>query len=168
METDRLEIREINSKDSIDLRLVLSDPEVMKYSIVGVHNDSEIQKYIDNCQQQYRTKGFGQWAMFSKLDASFVGVCGLNLHVVESNDLLHVSYRLASSQQGKGFASEATIAVAEFCKQQLKLKDISALIDPENIPSLKVAKRAGFLFKKSSEIQGFNVDIYQLDFRGEI
>ncbi|ACJ30068.1 Acetyltransferase, GNAT family [Shewanella piezotolerans WP3] len=168
METDRLEFREINSKDLIDLRLVLSDPEVMKYSIVGVHNDSEIQKYIDNCQQQYRANGFGQWAIFSKSDASFVGVCGLNSHVVESNDLLHVSYRLASSQQGKGFASEATIAVAEFCKHQLKLDNISALIDPENIPSLKVAKRAGFLFRKSSAIQGFNVDIYQMAFVGEI
>jgi RimJ/RimL family protein N-acetyltransferase len=165
METDRLAIREINSKDLIDLRLVLSDPAVMEYSIVGVHNDSEIQKYIDNCQQQYCTKGFGQWAIFSKADASFVGVCGLNSHIVESDDLLHINYRLASNHQGKGFATEATIAVAKFCQDQLKLNHISALIDPENIPSLKVAQRAGFSFKKSTDIQGFNVDIYQVVFR---
>ena len=45
VETERLHICEITDKDSVALRLVLSDPEIMKYSIVGVHNDEDITKY---------------------------------------------------------------------------------------------------------------------------
>ncbi len=168
METDRIKIREINNNDLIDLRLVLSDPEVMKYSIKGVHSDSEIQKYIDNCQKQYKAAGYGQWGLFSKRDNIFIGICGLNSHMVENNDLLHVSYRLVPNHQGKGFASEATTALIYFCKQELNLETISVLIDPNNEPSLKVAKRVGFAFHKKSIIQGFNIDIYQIKFKSEI
>ncbi|MBA6231872.1 MULTISPECIES: GNAT family N-acetyltransferase [unclassified Colwellia] len=164
VETERLHICEVTDKDSVALRLVLSDPEIMKYSIVGVHSDEEITKYIANCKQQYDTKGYGQWAIFSKADNSFVGICGLNSHSVEGEELLHLSYRLSLSQQGKGFASEATSAVVNFCKEKLKRKNISALIDPNNVPSINVATRAGFSFFKSSSIQGFNVDIYQVNF----
>ena len=163
VETERLHICEITDKDSVALRLVLSDPEIMKYSIVGVHNDEDITKYIANCKQQYDTNGYGQWAIYSKIDNSFVGICGLNSHSVESEELLHVSYRLSLSQQGKGFASEATSAVVGFCREKLKRKNISALIDPSNVPSIKVAKRSGFSFSKSSSIQGFDVDIYQVN-----
>nr|WP_310733287.1 GNAT family N-acetyltransferase [Colwellia sp. 6M3] len=168
VETERLHICEITDKDSVALRLVLSDPEIMKYSIVGVHNDEDITKYIANCKQQYETKGYGQWALFSKVDNSFVGICGLNSHSVEGEELLHVSYRLSISEQGKGFASEATSGVVAFCKQKLKRKNISALIDPNNLPSIKVASRSGFSFFKSSNIQGFDVDIYQINFSNEI
>ncbi|ETX11615.1 acetyltransferase [Marinomonas ushuaiensis DSM 15871] len=163
-ETERLYICEITDKDSVALRLVLSDPEIMKYSIVGVHSDEDITKYIANCKQQYDTKGYGQWAIFSKADSAFIGICGLNSHSVEGEDLLHVSYRLSLSQQGKGFASEATSGVVDFCKVKLKRKYISALIDPNNVPSIKVATRSGFSFLKSSSIQGFKVDIYQVYF----
>lgn len=166
VETERLNIREITSKDLINLRLVLSDAEVMKYSIVGVHTDEDIKKYIINCQQQYCTYGYGQWAMFLKENDKFVGICGLNNHVVENHDLLHVSYRLVSSQQGKGFASEATVGITKFCKRELKLNTVAVLIDPENKPSLKVAQNAGFLFVKSSEIQGFKVDLYEVNLQG--
>ena len=164
VETERLYICEITDKDSVALRLVLSDPEIMKYSIVGVHSDEDITKYIANCKQQYTVKGYGQWAVFSKTDNIFVGICGLNSHLVESDELLHVSYRLSLSEQGKGFASEATSGVVKFCKNTLKRKNISALIDPNNLPSIKVANRSGFSFLKSSNIQGFDVDIYQVNF----
>jgi RimJ/RimL family protein N-acetyltransferase len=164
IETERLNICEITDKDFIDLGLVLSDPEVMKYSIVGVHTDDEIKKYIANCKQQYDTTGYGQWAIFLKTDNTFVGICGLNSHLIEDNELLHVSYRLPVSKQGKGFASEATSGVVDFCKERLNRKEIAALIDPNNLPSIKVANRAGFTFLKSTNLQGFDVDIYQAVF----
>ncbi|MFT5852652.1 MAG: ribosomal-protein-alanine N-acetyltransferase [Colwellia sp.] len=163
VETERLHICEVTDKDFEAIRLVLSDPEIMKYSIVGVHSDEDITKYIANCKQQYDKNGYGQWAIFSKTDNSFVGICGLNSHSVEGEELLHVSYRLSLSQQGKGFASEATSAVMGFCREKLKRKNISALIDPNNVPSIKVATRSGFSFLKSSNIQGFDVDIYQVN-----
>jgi ribosomal-protein-alanine N-acetyltransferase len=164
IETERLNICEITDKDFIYLRLVLSDPEVMKYSIVGVHTDNEITEYIANCKKQYDTNGYGQWAIFSKADNTFIGVCGLNSHIIEGEELLHVSYRLPISNQGKGFASEATSGMVTFCKKTLKIQKISALIDPNNLPSINVANRAGFTLLKSTNLQGFDVDIYQAAF----
>lgn len=159
-ETERLVISKIQHSHLDDLAAVLSDPEVMKYSIAGTHSKAQIAKYIEHCQQQYENQGFGQWAIHLKEHNQFVGVCGINKHQVENDTLLHINYRLRSTQQGKGFATEATASVIDYCKNTLNLNEIATLIDPRNKPSLKVAKKTGFTFKKSSNIQGFLVDIY--------
>ena len=46
LQTTRLTLREIVSDDLDDLSLVLSDPEVMRYSTVGVHTDTQLKEYI--------------------------------------------------------------------------------------------------------------------------
>lgn len=75
---------------------------------------------------------------------------------------MHISYRIRPSQHGNGFAVEAVSGVIAFCRDILKMNKLSALIDANNLASLKVAERAGFSFIKSSSVQGFDVDIYQL------
>ena len=60
VETDRLLICEVESWHIDELGTVLSDPDVMKYSIVGVHSRNDIENYIDNCQEQYKEEGYGQ------------------------------------------------------------------------------------------------------------
>ena len=49
-ETDRLVMSKISNDDAENLVTVLSDPDVMKYSTVGVHTEKQILAYIANCQ----------------------------------------------------------------------------------------------------------------------
>jgi len=89
-------------------------------------------------------------------------MCGLNKHKVAADDVIHINYRLATEQQGKGYAVESTFGVLDFAKKSLKLKAVYALIESANISSVKVVNRAGFQFIKSSVFRGFEIDIYRV------
>jgi len=160
--TKRLYVRQITSEDAKDLSKVLADPLVMQYSTVGVHSQEQIYDYIANCKKQYDLNGFGHWAVYNSVNHEFVGVCGLNKHKVEADEIIHINYRLAADQQGKGYAVESVFGVLDFAKNHLKLSAIHALIESVNVSSVKVINRTGFKFVKSSEFRGFNVDVYQV------
>ena len=162
VETERLSIRQITDEDATNLSKVLADPIVMQYSTVGVHTKEQIYDYIANCKNQYDLNGYGHWAIYNTLTDEFIGVCGLNKHEVDSDDVIHINYRLATDQQGKGYAVESTFGVLNFAKNTLKLKAIHALIESANISSVKVVNRTGFQFIKSSVFRGFKIDIYQV------
>ena len=134
----------------------------MKYSTVGVHSTEQIIDYIANCQKQYALNGYGHWSIYNTDSGEFVGVCGLNKHDLDSNDVIHINYRLATNQQGKGYAVEATLGILDFAKNSLKLNVIHALIEPENTSSVNVVNRTGFEFVKSSLFRGFNIDVYHV------
>ena len=161
-ETDRLVMSKISNDDAENLATVLSSPDVMKYSTVGIHTEKQILAYIANCQQQYLANGYGHWAVYRKEDNAFVGVCGLNNHQVDNEDVIHINYRLASDYQGKGYAVESTLAVLAFAKKVLGLESVSALIESDNVSSVKVVNRTGFVFAKATNFCGFNVDVYQV------
>ena len=162
VKTERLCIRKISYEDVKNLSKVLADPEVMRYSTVGVHTEAQIYPYIANCINQYELTGYGHWAVYNYITGEFVGVCGLNKHKVDSEDVIHINYRLATDQQGKGYAVESTYGVLNFAKKSLKLNAVHALIESANISSVKVVNRTGFKLIKSSVFRGFEVDIYQI------
>ncbi len=162
VETERLCIRKITDADAQDLSKVLADPTVMKYSTVGVHSEQQIHEYIVNCQKQYALNGYGHWAIFDSSTFEFLGVCGLNKHEIDLGEVIHINYRLATNQQGKGYAVESTLGVLYFAKHTLKLEAIHALIEPENTSSVKVVNRTGFKFIEASSFCGFKIDVYQV------
>ncbi len=162
VETERLCIRQISNEDAKNLSRVLSDPVVMQYSTVGVHTEEQIHDYIANCKKQYDLNGYGHWAIFNSTTDDFVGVCGLNKHILDSEDVIHISYRLATNQQGKGYAVESIYGVLDFAKNSLDLNVVHALIESENVSSVKVVNRVGFQFIKSSVFRGVEIDIYQV------
>ena len=155
-------VRQITSEDAKALSKVLADPLVMQHSTVGVHSQKQIYDYIANCKKQYDLNGFGHWAVYNSANHEFVGVCGLNKHKVEANDIIHINYRLTADQQGKGYAVESVFGVLDFAKNHLKLSAIHALIESANVSSVKVINRTGFKFVKSSVFRGFTVDVYQV------
>ena len=135
----------------------------MEYQTVGVHTEDQIYDYIANCKNQYDLNGYGHWAIYNSISNEFVGVCGLNKHKVDTDDVIHINYRLATDQQGKGYAVESVLGVLNFAKNSLKLKVIYALIESANVSSVKVVNRTGFQFIKSAVFRGFKVNIYQVD-----
>ncbi len=150
IETTRLVIREVNIADLDLLADILSDAEVMRYSFRGVCTPSEIDNYIIDCQANYKTNGFGQWAVIDKSNQKFIGLCGINNGFNGDLAIKHVNYRFAVSSWGRGFATEALSAVMEVAKNRYSLKELYALIEPENKASLKIALNQGFEFDKET------------------
>lgn len=158
--TERLVLRQVQFDDCTVLAEVLSDPEVMEYSLKGVHSSSQILKYITDTKQMYEQNGFGQWVITTTA-GEFVGICGLNKHVVDDNEIIHVMYRLSVAQQGNGYATEAVECVIRHAEKGLSIKQVYALIEPSNTNSAKVAHRTGFEYVKQTEFCNVLVDVYR-------
>ncbi|WP_033415521.1 GNAT family N-acetyltransferase, partial [Hahella ganghwensis] len=83
-ESDRLYIRELSQEDLLQLTEILSDPEVMKHSVGGVHDKLATARFIDWCMSCYSTRGFGPWALDDKESGELVGFCGISPEVIDS------------------------------------------------------------------------------------
>lgn len=69
---------------------------------------------------------------------------------------IEVGYRLGRAHWGRGYATEAVIAVRDYSFNVLGLPRLVALVDPMNVASIRVAKKAGMHFEREVTLQGYN------------
>ncbi|WDD97869.1 GNAT family N-acetyltransferase [Thalassomonas actiniarum] len=160
--TGRLTIRAVSSSDLDKLSPILSDETTMKYTATGAQTHEQMIAFVQNCARQYRENGFGHWAIFLTATNELVGLCGLNRHQIDAEEYVHVNYRLGSQYLGKGLATEAVNGVMDYCATSLNINDLSAIIEPSNINSIKVIERLGFKLIKQTMFKNLNVNIYQI------
>jgi RimJ/RimL family protein N-acetyltransferase len=92
--------------------------------------------------------GFGFWAIEEKDSGRFIGELGFadfKRDITPSlGDTLELGWVLASRAHGRGYATEALQAVVAWGKGHLKAERTVCLINPENLASIRVAKKCGF------------------------
>lgn len=160
--TDRLLIRKLSLNDAPALTKILSDPEVMKYSIRGVCDEAATRRFIDWCLECYASLDIGPWAIVEKDTGELVGFCGVSPEEANGVEEMSLGYRLAKQHWGKGLASEAAKAVLNVAFSQKKLSSVVVIVEPENVASLKVANKAGFSAFDTLEFHGRPVRLYRL------
>ena len=159
--TDRLTIRKISDRDIDKLAPILSDNKTMKYTETGAQNREQMIEFVQRCISQYSETGFGHWAISITKTNELIGLCGLNLHLVDEEECLHANYRLGTKYQGQGYATETVNGLKTYCASQLKFNDLSAIIEPSNIESISVVERTGFKLIKRTMFKNMDVHIYQ-------
>lgn len=159
----RFIIRKISHQDHAALAVILTDPKVMQYSTMGVADDKKITAHIDKCLNSYDKNGWGQWVVIDKISNELVGICGLNALTLDQQDLIHISYRIASAHWRKGYALEATNAVIKYAFEQLGLESVYSIIEPVNQPSVSLSLKAGFTLYGTSTFCNLAVNIYRIE-----
>jgi len=76
-------------------------------------------------------------------NGSLVGGCGVKIDC-HRNFSGEIGYFLDEAFWGKGITSIAVKLLEKICFEKLKLKRITILMDPRNIPSEKVAIKCGY------------------------
>lgn len=149
VETDRLILRELLPQDELGMFELDSDPEVHRFLGNQPIKDIErIREVITFVRQQYVDNGIGRWAMVEKHTNQFIGWTGLKLVKEEFNHHINyydLGYRLVRKFWGRGYATEGAIASIHYGFETMKLKEIFATTDAQNIASAKVLEKAGFL-----------------------
>ena len=163
IETSRLTLRYITIKDAKALIPILGDPEVMRYSIIGVHNRPRIRQFIEQRLLSYLECGFGLYAVINKKDEEFMGYCGFFVQSVDDRKEVEIGYRLAKKYWGQGYATEAAQAVLKYGRERYNFKRFVCLIDPENTGSINVAKKLGMELEKKTIYHGLNVEMYSIN-----
>ncbi|REB07319.1 N-acetyltransferase [Sporosarcina sp. BI001-red] len=100
---------------------------------------------------------FGSYKIFDYLDETFVGLGHLTLSEDKSSEA-EIGYMLLPEYWGQGYGSATAKKLVEMAKP-LDIKFLTAIIDPENIPSRKILSNLGFISQKVCEIDGLPGEI---------
>lgn len=163
LETSRLTLRYITSRDAEALMSVLGDPEVMQFSIIGVHDRQQIRQFIEQRLLSYLECGFGLYALVHKQDQQMIGYCGFFLQAIEQQKEVEIGYRLARKYWGQGLATEAAQAVVEYGQQRFNFQRFVCLVEPANTRSIRVATKLGMKLEKQIIYHGLDVEMYSLN-----
>lgn len=129
--TPNLIIREINNTDINSLFVLLSNKEVMHYSVHGPYSMQQTKDWISFMLDYYAKNTLGMWAIAEKNNDSLIGICGFM--PLENESKYEIGYRIHPKFQGKGYATEATIAIRDYATK-MHINEFVAFIGEENKP----------------------------------
>ena len=140
--TARITFREMTTEDFEIMQQLLGDPRVMAY-YPRAKSDDEVRRWIESTLRSYAAHGFALWVLELVEDGTFIGDCGLTYQEVDGTTVLEVGYRLLPAYQGQGYATEAAQACLDLAFDVIGAKHVTAIINPLNAPSRRVAERLG-------------------------
>jgi len=145
LETERLVLRMMTSDDAEFYFMHFSDPGIVSTQAHEGPKDmdaaiAELQEYcIDNF-----TNDIGvQWGIALKRSPELIGTCGFYKWVKHAHHA-EIGCDLDSGHRHDGIMTEALTAVLDFLFTKVGLNRVQALVDPSNVPSIKLLDRLGF------------------------
>jgi RimJ/RimL family protein N-acetyltransferase len=184
IESERLILRRIAENDLEFFARLHADPDVALYLGLGRPRSSEeTLTWLRSTLWAYENLALGQLAVLRKSDGMLIGRCGLSDLAVETRasvravprawydrsqapadaDLAferELGYTLDRSCWGHGYASEAARRVFDYACDVLRLSRVISLIHPDNMRSLRVARRFGLQHEDTVEAMGHPRDRY--------
>ena len=140
-ETDRFVINSFEQRDEIFFIELLSDPEIinpvpqpeLSINIIAEKFNSNLnyngnpQKYKDNI-----------WGVFEKFNNEMIGLCALLTN--DENDW-ELAYRFRTKYWGKGYGTETTKGLIDYCFLKLNIDKITADVNIENKASVTILSK---------------------------
>jgi RimJ/RimL family protein N-acetyltransferase len=139
---------------------MLADQDVMLY-YPHTYSREQAQGWLDRQRQRYADDGHGLWLVLDRATDTPVGQVGLLTQEVEGARHPEVGWLLHRPYWGKGYATEAGIAVRDAAFGRWRYPALISLIRPVNEPSWRVAERVGFTPGPLVQFHGFEHVMYQ-------
>lgn len=161
LETSRLFLRRLQLDDVNALFQVVGDPKVMQFWAPGP--DQVIEQTLNRIKainEHWNVHGFGDWAVIEKKQNQLIGFCGL--HYITGHAEVNIGYALDQSKWGLGLGSELVKFMLDFGFNFLHLTEIVAVIDPQNLASLKLIQKHGLKYWKESSYMERPRVVYKL------
>ncbi len=142
--TERLVIRDLTLDDAAHIKLLNTDPEVLRY----VHDEpfadlAAAQKWITEIPGKL-PNGFGRWVITLK-DGTWIGRCSLRKG---DDGTTLMGYRLLRAHWGQGYATETVRALLDTAFTVYDQPFVLSHIAEENARSIRVAEKCGAIFWK--------------------
>lgn len=141
IDTQRLLIRPLRGTDASSMNRVWGDAHVMAYC-GGAADEARVRLAVDRCIACQEVHGFSPFAVVRRDGGDLIGVCGFkSLPDPQSAELI---YHFVAEAWGKGYATEAVLAVLAWARTAATLQYIEASFDPCNTASARILAKAGF------------------------
>jgi ribosomal-protein-serine acetyltransferase len=142
----RITLRPCNMKDAMAMFQSIKEsiPEMspwMRFAHEG-YSIKETRDFLKRRPGEWKKGITYDFGIFDAKDGTMVGLCSLG-HVNKVNGYANLGYWVRTSRTGQGIATAATIMLAKWGFEALKLTRVEILVATENAGSLRVAEKAG-------------------------
>lgn len=154
--TERLTLRKFTINDGENLFAIANEPGIFRYFPTKTAWDMEkVERNIRHHIEHWEKFRYGQMAVTLRGSGQLMGWCGLEY--LSDTGETEVGYLLSGEFWGKGYATEAAMASVQFGMNQIGLKEIIGLTDPENIASQRVLEKCGLTFTRRQAYFGMEL-----------
>ena len=152
LKSERLGFRAWQNEDLEEFAQLNADSEVMEHFPKPL-SKAETAEFIQRLQKHYVTHGYNYFAVEILETGELIGFIGLayQSYETEFNPATDMGWRLKKSAWGKGYATEAAIAIKDALASQTDIEHVSALAVEDNIGSICVMKKIGMQFVRKYE-----------------
>ena len=158
LETERLILREFTRDDLDALAATLGDIEIVRHLTGEPINREDSLRRLFMAAGQWPLTGVGMWAVELKADGRMIGHVGffdMERDITPSlRGLPEMGWIFDSSVHGLGVAQEACEAALAWLETTNGPSEVPAIISAENIASLKLAAKLGFVREADGNYKG--------------
>tara|TARA_R110000850_G_scaffold3804_19_gene17703 strand:- start:1397 stop:1912 length:516 start_codon:yes stop_codon:yes gene_type:complete len=165
IETERLLLRPHIPDDFEDCWAMWRDPAVMEY--IGGPRLAEADAWLRFLGYfgRWHIMGYGLFALIEKSSGQFMGEVGFSdfrRGLGPDFDPFHEgAWVLASAGHGKGYALEAMTAAQEWLDRNFSPGKTVCIINPDNLPSIKLAEKLGFQATRKDVYNDSTVQLFE-------
>ncbi len=165
-ETQRLTLAPHTRADFPAMVALWGDPVVVRFIGGQPATEEEVWARLLRYSGTWALFGHGFWAVRERWGGDYVGDVGFlearRTGVAGFDGAPEIGWSLNARHHGKGYASEAVQAALGW--GAARFDRCVAMIDPENAPSLAVARRCGFRHFADSRYNAAAVQLWEHDF----
>lgn len=156
IETDRLNLRAVTLDDAAIMLAVWNDPAFIRnVADRGVRTEQQAREAIKSgALKLFDDYGYGPCCVSLKSDGSMIGICGLFRR--ENLNDPDIGFAMLPDYCGKGYAGEAAAAIVDYARARLGLAAITAIVSPNNGPSIGLIEKLGLEFDRMITMPGEN------------
>jgi RimJ/RimL family protein N-acetyltransferase len=148
LETARLILRPFRQEDLDAQALTMGDPEVVRHLGGTPFSREDTWRRLLCAPGLWNLLGYGYWAVTARDGGHYLGQLGFadfkREMIPAIEGLPEMGWIFAPAAQGQGYATEAGLAALAWADDVLQAPEITAIIDAENAPSIRVAEKCGF------------------------
>lgn len=149
LRTQRFILREISKEDSHSIYKIRSDENVALYLDRLLAKDiNDANDFINKILEGYKNKNALYWII--EYNNKFTGSICL-WRIDEKEETAELGFELLPPFQGKGIIQEVLPEVINFGFNKLELKTIEAEVDKNNIKSISLLEKFGFIKIKEED-----------------
>ncbi len=148
--TVRLKLRQMKIEDAHEIFILRSDERILKFlDIPKATTIDDARKYIEKINEGITRNEWIMWGISLQNSDTLIGtICYWNIS--KEHFTADIGFVLHPDFQGKGIMLEVLATVLDYGFNTIRFNFIDAVIDPDNVRSIKLLEKNGFAYDRKS------------------